>query len=131
MIYRQVLVRHKLASSITACAFDLDALLPLIIRIICHRCVESKPKARTSQKGARIAQAKLLYGDSSNSNALAMVVRANMAYQEQSRPRTPSATEVLMVASIDAGLLLNELVPAVAKLKMCVDERCPYFKPLH
>lgn len=94
---------------------------------ILSRCVESKPKARTSQKGARIAQAKLLYGDSSSNNALAIVVRQNKALQDQSRPRTPSASEVLMVASIDAGLLLNELIPAVAKLKMYVSN----FSTLH
>lgn len=60
----------------------------------------------------------MLYGEASNSNALALVMRNGKAQQEQYMPRTPSATEVLMVASIDAGLLLAELVPAVAKLKV-------------
>jgi hypothetical protein len=64
----------------------------------------------------------MLFGDTSanNSNSVALIMRNSKAFQDASRPRTPSATEMLMVNSVDADILLSELIPAVTKLKMCV-----------
>lgn len=60
----------------------------------------------------------MIYGDASGSDSNVMAVRIRQGLLEQSRPRTPSATEVAMIASMDASLLLGELVPAVAKLQV-------------
>lgn len=63
----------------------------------------------------------MLYGDTTGAAAMALVVRTGKtSYNGQLSPRLPANTETLIVASMDVSVLLNELIPAVAKLKVYV-----------